>query len=468
MSRLGRTVDHRRSITVVLCLFVAGLSTTLGGGLAVAASPIDWNQPSVLSEHSEDPSLATCKTGSAAAATWVTRTSNAYQIHASIYSDQGGWSQSAMLESSHRWTDYPTVAIGGQSCEVISVVWFSQLSRNRSVVRASTFNKLTGRWSIPVTLTEDSMGFIWMPKVSVGPGGTAVAAWPRKVSSSHFKIEASVLNPGTYRWGSPTVLDNRYNYFLMFDSINVSVGLKSATVVWTNGGQVYISRRSNGSWSKAPSVLDEDGFDTRYADVVTDGSDRSAVIWDAIDDDDSSQKFVRSVYIDREGKIGDPAKVGSGDYSDIDIDNSGNTVAAWKDNNDLESSSFGSAADSSWGEPYKISVEGKYVYEGAPRVAIDANGNVATVWIALDDGQDGRDYVAVSAAGGIGSKQWSTPETFADEGDADIGALGLGALPNKVMAIWMTPYDYGSPPSFEQGQIKTSLGNFSLSNPSTF
>jgi hypothetical protein len=247
-------------------------------------------------------------------------------------------------------------------------------------------------WSEAVLLDTKSTGNARFPSVAMDEDGNAIAVWYEEVGQ-RGSVLASRYDAQTERWSDPVLLE-KSNRDARVPSIAMT-RTGSAAVVWMQKhGRWYRIHVSHydaqaDTWGRPMSVdIDERG-DSYEPDVAADANGNLIVAWEH----DSGRVY--SIYANRydaqRGTWGTAALLekddtGNARLPSVAVDDHGNAVAAWSQDDGGPYSIYANHFDARRGRWNKAVVLDADDAGGAwvPQVAVSGHGHAHVVWDQLD------------------------------------------------------------------------------------
>ena len=268
-------------------------------------------------------------------------------------------------------------------------------------------------------------------QLAVSPGGAAVAVWECPKGGNTI-VQASTRARGG-SWSPPHDLSQAGQ-----DAHAPQVALDrtgDALAVWarSNGTDVILQaafRRANGAWLPAENVSGP-GLDVDRPDVALDAAGNAVAVWQSSADGSSS--IIQAATRTSAGSWSTPQSLSSPGFAErpqAGVDSAGEAVAVW---------SFHSAnarveaavrrAGGSWAPAQTLSSPGADALQ--PRVDVNPRGNAIAAWVSFD----GRTNVIQTTSRSRGGA-WSAVQDISPR-SPDLGAprIALDAA-GDVVAVW--------------------------------
>ncbi|HPB30974.1 MAG TPA: hypothetical protein PLB62_05925 [Candidatus Sumerlaeota bacterium] len=310
-----------------------------------------------------------------------------------------------------------------------------------------------GAWTHPVGLSDNISPdgqSAQNPKVAMDDNGNAIIVW-NEYDGSRQQIFKSEYRGGV--WTHPTgLLDNISPDGSAAEFPHVAMDNNgNAIIVWHQSdgskNQIFMSEYRKGTWTYPGSIMDNispDGQNALGAQAAMDNNGNALIVWSQADG--STVQIFMSEY--RDGVWTHP-KVPSHNISPdgqsagaprVAMDDNGNAIIAWQQSDGSKFQIFKSEYRSGvWRHPAdlfdNISPDGQDVW--IPHVSMDKNGNVIIVWEQSDGAND--QIFKSEYRGGI----WTHPGGLSDNisPDGQDAASPQAAMSNNGKAIicWRQP-----------------------------
>lgn len=357
-----------------------------------------WVDPKVTSSFNLDVSNA-MDGSSNTIAVWTEWGNSVNHIYSSKLSkaDSAHWQVvDIIFFKEHTLFYYPTVAVDSSGNAV--TIWQEQDVNSNSKISAST-RSINGQWSIPVDLTDPTMGQGVAPQIAMNSSGYAVAIW--RLNSI---VQASSIQfDGT--WSAPMNLGTSEG----FPQIKVD-GSGNSVAAWVSNGSIQTATLPyQGSWSSVVTLSLSNSLEPQLA---LNDSGYAIVTW--------AENITNSIFaatMQMGSSWSEPILLNSGDQIDmysVAVAQNGNVVVVWTeqtfDNSSpypipstkyLKASFF---SDQHWSSPEVISASDFFDSNNIafnPNVALDGQGNAIAIWNSYSQIQASLYFKS--------SGQWSTP-----------------------------------------------------------
>jgi len=304
-------------------------------------------------------------------------------------------------------------------------------------------------WLSSTNLTE--AGTPTNPDVAVDASGDATAVWDRS-AGAYYEILAAT-RPAGGSWQTP----------VQISAPGETAGLPQVAVnpqgdavaVWESGGPEHFTvsaasrSTANGAWS-APVKIGYAGWANPQPQVVVDSLGNAVAIW-ASQTENPGTGHIQTSTLPAGGAWSTPVAISGGSSADdpqLAVDPAGNVTAIWGNFDAIESAAKAAGA-SAWGEPATLSEQ----WTGAPKLAVNASGEVVAAWILALSNSERRIQGDVKPIGG----PWAAP-TNISEIEEVLGRPDIGIGPEgEAAAIWSTAGGSNANPVI-QAAVKPSAG----------
>lgn len=296
-----------------------------------------------------------------------------------------------------------------------------------------SFQLMSGsfEWAFPPEAISGTGQNASNPKIAIDPNGNAVAVW---LENNLVKTKSKLAD---MEWSSEATLSG-FNG----SAPNIVIDLEgNATAVWLESGIVKsASKTLNGTWSGSVALSGSNAASPTLA-VALDGD--VIVAWARNGDIQTTTKpfggnWQNQVTINASGSAIPHIAVGG-------TGSSSRAAVVWRAVASQVNVIYGASklmSASSWGSKQIISDTSHQA--DRPKVAVDSEGNIVSVWFAYDVSQGDYSRVLVQSAGRTANGSWVNFSTLSDLGignpsnlSIEVGCDGLG----NAVALWSTTYD---------------------------
>ncbi len=413
---------------------VGGALCALVPAVGAVAAPA-WRAPAVLSVaggNSTVPQVAIDSAGNTVAV-WR-RSTGAEAVIQSSYrpAATGVWSTPVNLSIPGSEATDPRVAV--DNAGNVTAVW-RRFDGSNIRVQAATRSAAPSAWSNPVNLSAAGQD-AFDPQIAVNATGSASVVWSRWNGVS-VVVQAISRRIHLGSWNSPA--DLSVNGGNAFDP-RIAIGPSgTAVAVWQrfNGTNVVIQSASqpvaSGSWSPATdlSTADENAV---QPGIAVDTAGNATAVWVS----EAGANFVPQA-VSRPvttGVWGTPTDLSPAQPSVSDphvaLDINGTATAVWQgfDGTNIVIRTATRPATGVWSLPADLSGAGQDAVE--PQVALDAAGNITTVWAR----SNGTNPVIQATRRSVASGTWSAPADLSGAGQDALGVEVAVDPHGNAAAVW--------------------------------
>ena len=333
------------------------------------------------------PQVASDHNGNAVAV-WLQSDGTRHNIWANHYTLGIGWGTAVLIETDTGFAGAADVAVDANGNAV--AVW-RQSDGTRHNIWGNRYTAGTG-WGTAVLIETDDVGTTRWPQVVSDSNGNAVAVWEQH-DGTRYNIWANHYTAGT-GWGTAVLIE----------SDDTGSSQRPQVAFDSNGNAVAVWQRHNGTrnnisanhytagtgWGTAVLIESDDAGNAEWPQVAFDSNGNAVSVWEQ--HDGTRQNIWANHYTTGIGwgtaVLIETDNVGNAFQPDVAVDASGNAVAVWNQLDDTSASAMANryVAGSGWGTA--AAIENDSGHADAPRVAVDANGNVVAVWAQSDGTTD--------------------------------------------------------------------------------
>jgi hypothetical protein len=288
-------------------------------------------------------------------------------------------------------------------------------------------NGVPKTWRTPERIQDQGSA----PEVAVDPAGNAVALWSqadgiwssRYTPSAGWGTVASIQRVGGAELGTPMVA---------MDANGIALAVWS--LFWAQGNIFSSECSGSGQWGSSPQRIDDDSGEAFEPQISTNADGSAVAVWAQFDgerDDVWSNRYTRSDGWSFAQRIEtNNAVEASGPR--VAVDPIGNATAAWAHSGGTRFDIWSNRYTPSGGWDAATLIETNDTGEASePQVAVDAQGNVVTVWQQSDGTRYDIWSNRYTSAGWRGAERIETE----DEGNASNPQVAVDAQGN-AMAVW--------------------------------
>ena len=293
-----------------------------------SAEAVEWSEPLEIGSEgfeSSDPSIATNDQGRQIVA-WSGWDGTQYSVYANRFAPETGWSGAENIGTGYYYVD-AGIDDAGNSI----VVWTVD-----AMVLARTYVEENGAWD-ELTVISDSGRNPFSIRVSVSGNGGAAAIWMDWGDDLKLGVYASIRDPDT-SWGPAEQIQSHPNGKVYYPSVAMDddmnafgVYLMLDDVQWN----VYAIRYTDGvGWGSGIVIGSQShvSYQCRPA-LAMNGDGLAIAAWQSVQD--SRYVASASVYDPESGGWGEETRIedsttGSSVLADVDVDEDGEAVVAWR------------------------------------------------------------------------------------------------------------------------------------------
>jgi len=259
-------------------------------------------------------------------------------------------------------------------------------SNNSSAGSSAPAPTQSASWGTPALLETDNIGdIVGAPQIAMDGSGNAIAIWAQDdvVTCSHIYVNRYTIGSG---WSGRSLIESENT----FSSTNVSLAMNNsgcAFAVWlqTDGSKwnVWANRSVTGTnWGTAESIENSTELIYTAPRIAINNSGDAIAIW--VQNNGTTDSIWANIYISGTGwgtaglVENDPQNAS---FPQVVMDNSSNATAVWIQNDGIWNSVYSNRyiTGTGWAGRNLIETTGGDVYN--PQIAIDGFGNVMAVWI---------------------------------------------------------------------------------------
>ena len=366
-----------------LARVTAGLGLALAS-CAVCAAPApafeqgSWLAPADLSAPGSNfspPRVAVASDGTMAAA-WARSDGITNRLYALARQPGGDLPDATVVSGDDAGVSFPDLAIGADGTAI--AVWTAPAPDPLAALVRASLRPPGGAFGAPVTVA--TVGLTGIPRVAVGPDGTAIVVWAQSDGSNDL-VQASVRPPGG-PFAPPVALSGSGQ-----DAQTPQVSFAAdgtAIAAWTRSDGAnaiaQASIRPAGGPFGAPVDLSTTGQNASLGSPVAFAADGTAtVVW-------TRGGVVQAATRAPGGAFGAPVDLSAGDGQIVDaariaVGGEGTATAVWTLRRPSESSvvqAITRPAGGAFAAPIDLTATGSDAH--SPQVAMSADGTTTAVW----------------------------------------------------------------------------------------
>ncbi len=408
----------------------------------------------------ENPQISVESNGDAVAV-WEQSDGSQVNIYANRYSaSTGSWGSAQLIEIDNVGdANDPQISVDPSGNAI--AVW-EQGDGTRDNIYANRYSASTGSWGT-AELIESEDGYAYNPQISADASGNMIAVWNQN-DGVRLSIYANRYSASTGSWGTAVLIEADASQSAY--TAEISVGASGdAVAVWRQGSpsrDIHANHYSvsTGSWGTATLIETDDAGHAYYPQVSVDDSGNAVVVWHQ--NDGTSDNIYSNRYSVSAGSWGAAALIQSDDAGDagfpqIGVGPSGDAIAVWHQSDGTQYNVYAnrySSSAGSWGAAALVESDNAGG-GGYPQVSVDDNGDAVVVW-HQSDGTDFNVYA---------NRYVSSSGSWGDVALIDTGSAGNALYPQigvdpggNAIAIW---YQFDGTYS----NIKSSLFDLGVVSP---
>jgi hypothetical protein len=410
--------------TIVLLMMIASCGGSGGSGGDAdpppsIQSPRAWGTAERIDTNAGDAEYPQIAMDSAGKAIVVWQQDD--NIWASHF-DGMSWGTAALIESESDPADRPQIAMDGAGKAI--VVW-----RQRYLYFNIWARHFDGAAWGTAALIETEPHDANFPQITMDSAGNAIAVWAHYDGISHSKVRANYFDVTDTNWGTSNQIET--NPLSSAFPQAAMDGAGNAIVVWhdhgLNQGTVWAKALFDGIWSDNENLTGETVI-AASPQIATNAADDGIVVWTQWDGSRNSIWAITTTT----GAVEIQSTYGSGSFPQIAMDDAGNAIAVWYQDNvaDTRTSIWASHFDGmTWGTAALIESEPSLADQ--PQIAMDGAGNAIAVW-RQDDGLHFRIYTNHFDGTNWGTVQSIGADISGDAANPQIAFDGAG----NAIAVW--------------------------------
>ena len=340
----------------------------------------------------------------------------------------GTWGAAGTLESSSIGAASPRVAFDADGNGF--AVW-----RAGALVYARRYVRATDTWQTAFVLDSTGNSSASSPVLAVDANGNAVAGWVHSDNVS-LSIFTAFYDASTGTWGGKTLVENLTGAVSTTEGYVVAaISGDRAVVGWQySNGDVYVARRSSGTWAAAESI-ETSSNTARQPNVVIDANGNVLTLWRQ--SQSSAESILYNRYNAATATWSGPTLLESSstaaDLPRLTFDGGSKAMAIWAQGSNIVARRYDFAAGN-WNTQQTIQSG-----SGLPDAAVlssDADGNVVAAWQQSDGTADSiwvSRYNATSAT-------WTTPQLLESSNNAvpsDIRCVTTSTVAGRAVVAWL-------------------------------
>ena len=310
-------------------LFAALFMISTFAAIPASAETVEWSEPVIIGESGQEwpsPALAANGQGLQIVA-WIAMDESDLTVYANRFEPETGWLGAETIGTSYyNW--YIAIDVGIDEAGNSIVVWTAD-----AMVLSRTYVPDNGEWS-ELTVVSDSGQKPHFLQISVCANGGAAAAWMDWGDDSQLGVYVSLRNPDS-SWGAVELIRKNVYYpsIAMDDNMNAICAYRMSDGVQYN---FYAVRYVNGQGWGSEILIGNNIWTWDYPSKPTmamNGNGLAIAVWHSLQDS-HPVAFANVLNPESgtwEGEIPiEDSAAGSSTLADVDVDENGEAVAAWR------------------------------------------------------------------------------------------------------------------------------------------
>jgi hypothetical protein len=415
-----------------------------------------WGTAEMIDDDTKDastPQIAFDNSGNAIAV-WSQNNGITNSIWANHFDGSTAeWSAAELIEGEAGDATSPQLAVDSSGNAI--AVW-SQSNGITNSIWANRFDGIV--WSAAESI-EANAGNAASPQVAFDSSGNAIAVWSQSegLLPSTDNIMANRFDSTTAAWETAELIESINTGDAAFPQVAFDSSGNAIAVWQQNDGSVdnIMANRFDGTvesdgfgWGDA-ELIETGAGNASSPQVAFDNSGNAIAVWSQnnVDETNPVDNIMASRF-DVTVEWGDAESIGNDTLNEtspqVAIDNSGNAIAVWSQNDDDETDPVDNimanrfdSSDVLWGDAE--SIETGAGNAASPQVAFDSSGNAIAVWSQNNVAESPVDNIMVSRFNGT-TVEWLAAESIVavDAGNAGNAASPQVALDSSgnAIAVW--------------------------------
>jgi len=332
-----------------------------------------------------DPRVAVQSNGNAVAV-WAQSDGSRTDIMSNRYVSGSAWDTAELIETDNTGnTTQPQVSIDANGNAI--AVWVQNDGMRNNIIANRYVSGSV--WGSAELIETNNAGDGSKPQVSVQPNGNALAVWQQS-DGSRTNIWSNNYIVGT-GWGTAELIESDNTDNAIDPQVSVDTN-GNAMAVWLQSDgavfNVWSNRYENGSWGSAELVETGDALESIQPQITIDTSGNTLAVWSK--SNGSLFNLMSNRYTAGTG-WGTPELVetnnsGSVLAPQISSDSVGNAVAVWYQSDGIRNNIWSNryVVGNGWGVAELVELDDVGTSLN-PQVSVDNSGNAMAVWLQ-DDG----------------------------------------------------------------------------------
>lgn len=312
---------------------------------------------------------------------------------------------------------------------------------------------LEATWSPPVAISPLSANL----SIGMDPSGNATVVWNESSSTAANNIFFNYM-PKEKVWYVPLPISSAEGRGI-FSSPKIAVdGSSNALVVWeefeekgeirtsTIKASIHPSSNEWYQWS-SPVVISKTKGAWRSPQLAMNSSGYAVAAWNKWEQEIDSPRIIQAATLQFGGEWSASVDISTGENVQIRVDDAGNAVAVWVDDNNIKSANL--PYGGSWSSPTTVS-NGQEVV-----LAMNPSGYVVAIWKDRSDGDASETIKSSTMQFG---KTWSSPVEIAKTYILTSGEIrvAIGQAGNATIVWQQVTYDDAPFPQINDAFVQSS------------
>lgn len=412
--------------------------TMVNSSSAAVTGTVSIDSDSLIATFTPSASLTYTETYTVSLSTSITDDSGnalaaTYSWSFTTDSGTGAWNTATDQVSSSSFVYQPyDVSLVMDSSGNGMAIWSQSDGTASSSVFANYYTESSASWGTATEIDLNDTTNATKPSLGVDGSGNVMAVWQQSDGTAE-SIYYNLYTKSTSSWGGATLLDSTNNPASVPKVVMNTSG--NAVAVWRQTDGTYQSIYTStytGTWS-AQALLESANFTAYEPSLAMNGDGDAVATWRQ--GDGTSSNIYAAVYAASAWGAAAAIDNVSTDASDsvpqVSINNSGNAIVLWRQNDATTESMYANQytnSSTSWGTAALVESSTNIALDDFS-VAIDSNSNAVAIWLQSDG-------TAVSTYANRYTTAWGTAETI-DSGANVTTAPHVAILPsNNAVAVW--------------------------------
>lgn len=323
-------------------------------------------------------------------AIWLTRNNRVGDLWASIYDVNTGWSQPERVDDADGNSGSANIVLTADGNAL--AVWH-QTDENYYTIWSNRYDAETG-WQEPNPIATTYEENASAPEIALDSQGNAVATWHQRYED-RYRVAAARYDSES-GWGEALLIDNDTTEHAYGPKIGMDQN-GNAILVWYGFDgtrhNIYSNRYDIDNGWTDPITINVPNNNANHPHVTVNDEGEAMAVWYQADSTNTSRTMVWTArYSPETGWSASEIISSNTDDNGVDtpkiaLDNQGNALAIWTQNDgvrrDIWSSYF--QANNGWQAPNLLENLNTGSAYG-PTLSMDSNGNAMAMWVYDNDG----------------------------------------------------------------------------------